>query len=285
MDAYEMVTNRIIEELEKGNIPWKKPWVGRNGAISHVSGKPYSLLNQILLGKSGEWLTYKQATAEGGTVRKGEKSRFVVFWKWIEKKETLENGEEKIDRIPFLRYINVFHISQCDGIKERYGIDAPTADLKPDEEAQAIFDNYVTREKIKVDFDGSEAYYRPSTDSITLPAMKMFKDIAEYYSTAFHEAVHSTGAKSRLDRDGVTGVSFFGTSDYSKEELIAEVGASMLLNKVGMETGSSFKNNAAYIQNWLKVLKNDKRFIVSAAGKAEKAVKFILNENLEEVTA
>ena len=286
MDVYEMVTERIINEMEKGIIPWRKPWIGGAGAISHTTGKSYSLLNQMLLGKSGEWLTYNQATKEGGKVKKGEKASFVVFWKWVDtKEEVTENGETvvKVKHIPFLRYYNVFHIDQCEGIKPRKN--KPVSDFSADEAAQAVFDGYVAREGITVTHEEGSSYYRPSADTINLPLMSRFLKLAEYYSTAFHEAVHSTGAKGRLERDGVVGLSFFGSEDYSKEELIAEIGSAMLLNHIGIETDSSFKNNVAYLENWLTVLRNDKRFIVSAAGKAEKAVKYILNEKGEEEVA
>ena len=119
-----------------------------------------------------------------------------------------------------------------------------------------------------------KAFYRPSTDSITLPLLAQFKETAEYYSTAFHEMIHSTGHKTRLDRLKKT--AFFGSEAYSKEELIAEIGAATLVNHAGLETSRSFRNSTAYVQNWLRVLQNDKRFIVSAAGKAEKAVNLIL---------
>ena len=286
INVYEMVTNRIIDELKNGIIPWKKPWYSTTGAVSHVSGKSYSMLNQFLLGCSGEWLTYAQAKKEGGEVKKGEKSKFVVFWKFLEKKtgDLDEDGNEVIERIPFLRYINVFEVSQCEGIKRRFNKVKET-NTKPDEEAQKIFDAYVTREGITVDNNGEQAYYRPSTDSICLPNINRFEKVAEYYSTAFHEAIHSTGSAKRLNREGVVSLTFFGSHDYSKEELIAELGASMTLNRIGMETEDSFKNNTAYIQNWLKTLASDPKFIVNASGKAEKAVKFLFGEEEKEEVA
>lgn len=121
---------------------------------------------------------------------------------------------------------------------------------------------------------GDRAFYCPSTDSITLPHMAQFAETSEYYSTAFHELTHSTGHAKRLNR--MNNTAFFGSEAYSKEELIAEIGASALVNVAGLETSHSFRNSTAYIQNWLQVLKDDKRFIVFAAGKAEKAVNMIL---------
>lgn len=283
MDVYEIVTNKIMDELKNGIIPWKKPWIG-GGAVKHTDGSHYSLLNQFLLGCKGEWLTYKQAEKEGGKVKKGEKGKIVVFWKWLEKKldEVDENGENLIQRIPYLRYYTVFEVSQCENIKRKYDVKA-NANIKPDEHAEGIINGYVTREGIRVNKDGDKAFYRPSDDSITVPPIEKFVNIAEYYSTLFHEAVHSTGASKRLARDGITKATFFGAEDYSKEELVAEIGASMLNNIVGLETESSAKNNVAYIQSWLKALENDKRLIISASSKAEKAVKYIMNEKEEAV--
>ena len=285
MDVYEIVTTKIMDELKKGIIPWKKPWKGTKGAVKHVGGAQYSLLNQFLLGCSGEWLTYAQAVKEGGKVKKGEKGKIVVFWKWLEKKldEVDEEGELKIEKIPYLKYITVFEVSQCEGIEYKYKEENVNTEIKANEKAEKAYNDYATREGIRTNRDGAEAFYRPSDDSITVPPMERFVNVAEYYSTLFHEAVHSTGALKRLNREGIVKATFFGKEDYSKEELIAEVGASMLTNIMGLETEASAKNNVAYIQSWLKALENDKRLIVSASSKAEKAVKYILGEAKEEV--
>ena len=147
--------------------------------------------------------------------------------------------------------------------------------VEADAEAETIIADYVKREGVQMENrEGNEAFYQPSTDRIVLPLMKQFKETAEYYSTTFHEMVHSTGHEKRLNR--LDAPAHFGSEDYSKEELIAEIGSSVLVHHCGLETPSSFRNNTGYIQNWLSVLKNDKRFIVSAAGKAEKAVNLIL---------
>ncbi len=271
MDIYQAVTDRIIAELENNVIPWRKPWQGSALAVSHTTGKPYSLLNQMLLGQAGEWLTFAQVRAEGGYIRKGEKSRIVVFWKWIDKEDE-ETGETT--QIPFLRYYNVFHLSQCEGIKAKYAQEL-TETANADETAEKIIADYVQREGVQmVNEQGNAAYYQPATDKIVLPLMAQFAETAEYYSTAFHEMVHSTGHEKRLNR--LDAPAHFGSEDYSREELTAEIGSAALVNHCGLETRNSFKNSTAYIQNWLQVLKNDKRFIVSAAGKAEKAVNYIL---------
>lgn len=275
-DIYQAVTDRIIAQLEQGVIPWRKPWTGAgHQAISHSTGKPYSLLNQIMLGKAGEYLTFKQVQDEGGKVKKGEKSSMVVFWKWIEQKD--EENPEEVKQIPFLRYFNVFHIDQCEGIKPRFAAELPAVHASADEAAERIISDYIKRSGVTLaHVDGDRAFYTPSTDSITLPQREQFAETAEYYGTAFHELVHSTGHSSRLNR--LERLAFFGSESYSKEELVAEIGSAALVHQVGLETESSFKNSAAYVSSWLKALQNDKRLIVSAAGKAEKAVNLILNQ-------
>jgi len=270
MDIYAEITSRIIAQMEQGTIPWKKPWVGSSSAVSYTTGKPYSLLNQMLLGEPGEYITFKQCQQAGGFVRKGEKSRMVVFWKWIEQEDE-ETGETQ--SIPFLRY-NVFHIRQCENIQPRRLV-LPAEHAAADRTADAIIRDYTTREAVHLHHNtGDRAFYRPSDDSVTVPCIAQFPNTAEYYSTIFHELTHSTGHAKRLNR--IEKPAFFGPEAYSKEELVAEIGAAALVNHAGLETANSFRNNAAYVQNWLQVLRNDKRFIVSAAGKAEKAVKLIL---------
>ena len=273
MDIYAEVTNRIIDQLDSGVIPWQKPWISSDCAVSHATGKPYSLLNQMLLGKSGEYVTFRQCQQEGGKVRKGEKAQMIVFWKWIEQEDE-ETGEKK--QLPFLRYFNVFHIDQCEGLTAKHTQLLPNT-ASADQTAEEIIAGYVQRSGVRINREASDrAFYQPSTDSITLPLMAQFKTTAEYYSTAFHELTHSTDHAKRLNR--LDNTAYFGSEAYSKEELIAEIGASALVNVAGLETAKSFRNNAAYVQNWLTVLRNDKRFIVSAARKAEKAVQMILNQ-------
>lgn len=277
-NIYQEITNRIIAQLEKGEIPWNKPWSGvRDGAFNRVSKKPYSLLNQMILQHDGEYATFKQWTELGGKIQKGAKSEMVVFWKIIEKSESNSNNEEVKTVIPYLKYINVFHISQVDGVE-------------PLEKNEIKHEPVVEAEKIKVDYEEREhfviqekitndAFYSPSKDFIQVPCREQYNDIIEFYSTLFHEMVHSTGHKNRLGRfDECSKLVAFGSEDYSKEELVAEIGSATLMNVIGIETAKTFKNSAAYIQNWLRVLKNDNKFIVSASSKAEKAVKYILGQ-------
>lgn len=274
-DIYAAVTDRIVQQLEQGVIPWHKPWTGlQSGAISGTTGKPYSLLNQMLLGKPGEWFTWNQIQKLGGKVRKGEKSSMVVFWKQCPIKEEDPATGEKVERmIPMLKYFNVFHIDQTEGIEAKI-IDPEAYDPAADSGADAIIADYLQRSGVKLEHrHGDEAFYRPSDDRVVLPLREQFRDMAEYYSTAFHELTHSTGHRSRLDR--LSRKAFFGNEEYSREELVAEIGAAALLNHCGIETAGSFKNSTAYIQSWLRALRNDKKMIVSASGAAAKAFELI----------
>lgn len=274
-DIYAAVTDRIIAQLEQGIIPWNKPWTGtQSGPVSGATGKPYSLLNQMLLGKPGEWYTWNQIQKLGGKVRKGEHSSMVVFWKQIPIKEVNpDTGKEEQFCVPMLKYFNVFHVDQIDGIEPKT-IHPEVFDLASDDAADAIIQDYTTRCGVTLKHVRSdEAFYAPGRDYVQLPLREQFPSMAEYYSTAFHELTHSTGHSSRLDR--LSRKAFFGNEEYSKEELVAEIGAASLLNYVGIETASSFRNSAAYIQSWLRALKNDKKMIVTAAGAAGKAFELI----------
>ena len=271
-DLYQQITDRIIAELEKGTVPWKKPWSCSSGAISRATGRPYSVLNQLLLPQAGEYVTFRQAAEEGHPVKKGEKASAVFFFKFIDT-EDKDTGEKK--PIPLLKYYSVFHISQCEGMKPKYTVPVHS-DLLPDKRAEQILQDYIDQSGVTLKRQESDrAYYSPALDTIVVPEISQFTDLAEFYSTAYHEAVHSTGHPTRLKR--ITDIANFGSESYSKEELVAELGASYLVNSVGLETPSPFGNSAAYIKGWLRELRNDKRFIISAAGKAEKAVAYILN--------
>jgi len=276
--VYEMITERIIEQLENGVIPWQKPWSGtHSGAYNRISNKPYSLLNQMILKHNGEYATFKQWSDLGGKIRKGEKSEIVTFWKIQQIEEINEDGEKTIKQLPLLRYYNVFHISQVDGVEPKEQL--KISDLESIEEAENIKNEYMNREHLKI-FEKvtNKAFYTPTFDYIEVPCKEQYQNIEEFYSTLFHEMIHSTGHKSRLNRSDMQGIVRHGSEKYSKEELTAELGSATLINMLGIETEKSFRNSSAYIQNWLQALKNDNKFIVSASSKAEKAVKYILNE-------
>lgn len=278
----EMVAERVLAELKAGVVPWHQPWFGSNRFVSHTTGKHYSLLNCILLGQPGEYATFKQIAAEGGHVNKGAKSRFVVYWNMIEKTEEKENGEKVVKTIPVLRYYNVFRLDDCTGVSKKYLTDDDTRFVHDTvAEAEEIVEGYCAANptlKIKRDEESTRAFYRPSEDLIQVPCMEQFEKIEEYYSTLFHEMTHSTGHWSRLGRFKESGsVAAFGNEEYSKEELIAELGAAALCGKCGVESQSSFRNSAAYLKGWADAITGNPDLIVQAAGKADKAVTLILS--------
>ena len=277
-NVYEMVTERIIAELEKGIIPWEKTWTGvRDGAFNRITKRPYSLINQMLLQHRGEYATFKQWSDLGGHVRKGEKSEIVVFWKILEQIDINEDtGEKELKKIPLLRYYNVFHISQVDGV-EPLAPEQLNDEVEPIEAGDKIITEYIKREHLKfVECKSNQAYYSPSNDTVVVPLKEQFQLINEWYNTTFHELSHSSGHKNRLNRLQTNAIASFGSEDYSREELTAEISSATLMSIAGIETPRTFRNSTAYIQNWLQVLRNDNKFIVSASSKAEKAVNYIL---------
>lgn len=271
--VYEMITNQIIEKLEQGTIPWKRPF--KNGiAKNWKSKKAYRGINAMLL-DGGEYATFNQIREAGGKVKKGAKSQIVVFWKMSKyTKEDKETGEEKQEKVPLMRYYRVFKVGeQTENIEPKEDIIEYNHD--PIKEGEKIIEGYMDCPDYT--FVSGRAYYQPSFDIVNVPPIKDFENINEYYSTFFHEIVHSTGHTSRLNRKGVTQLSEngFGSEVYSKEELVAELGASMLCGIAGIEN-ETIENSASYIQSWLSALKNDKKLIVHASQQAQKASDYIL---------
>lgn len=287
--VYEIVTEKIINRMEQGEIPWFKPWDCEESevAINYITRKPYSLLNQLLLGKGGEYLSYKQLTDKGGTLKEGAERRLVTFWKentWLKKVEDEETGEvlEEVRNGFLLRYYYVYHLKDIEGIeskivkkeikkrKRRFNTLAEEVIKKYKENNKPLL---ISEEK------SNRAFYAPLRDSIIVPLRTQFHSLKHFYHTLFHEMAHSTGHKDRLNRSGITNISAgFGTKEYSIEELVAEMSSAMLCSKIGIDSKELLDNTTAYIQSWLKALKNNPKWIVFASSQAEKATKYILNE-------
>jgi len=272
-DVYEIVTNRIILALEGGIIPWKQCWSAAHDAPrNYQSGHVYTGINALLLGmqqaEKAYYLTFAQARALGGCVRKGEKGLPVVFFMPTKRED--DKGKEKKGAI--LRYSTVFNVSQIDGIEWKLH-ELPSREHTPHEAAELLVKNYPSAPSIK--HAGSSAVYRTSTDTVTMPEAELFATVEDYYQTLFHELAHSTGHKSRLNRDTLTEVAAFGSATYAKEELVAEIGAAMLSGAAGLDMSVTEKSTTAYLQNWLTALRNDKKLIISAASQAQKATNYI----------
>ena len=274
---FEQVTGRIIQALEKGVVPWKKPWTSLTP--QNIKGRPYTGINRLLLNlnqyKYPIFLTMKQGNDLGGYVKKGEKSHIAVFWKVMTYKDRNSNGEETVKHVPYLRYYNVFNIDQTtvpiSAVKNvQIRSDGEIESTDPIRNAKELITSM--KDIPEIEFNAVKACYIPAIDKIMLPHQNLFQSDAEFYATEFHELIHSTGHVKRLDRKGIQEVRF-GSDVYSKEELIAEIGACFLSSLCGMN--GVFENSAAYVQGWIKALKNDPRMVVHAAAHAEKGVDFL----------
>ena len=279
-DIYTTITNKIIADLEKGELTWRKPWSAEHMAQNVMrplrwNDEPYTGINVLMLWstsaekgyQSPYWMTFKQALAMKGTIRKGEKATQVVYADKLTKEEPDEKGELQTKVIPFLKSYYVFNASQIDGLAPKFYEKPEVAILNPETRNQAI-DQFFANTKAVIE-TGVQACYKSVSDKIEMPPFESFFDATSYYSVLGHEMTHWTKHKTRLDRD--FGRLKWGDEGYAKEELVAELGSCFLASDLGIEPELR-PDHSAYIQNWLEVLKNDKKFIFSAASHAQKAV-------------
>jgi antirestriction protein ArdC len=286
MNVNEKITEVITKKLEAGTVPWVMPW-NTVPPRNFYTGQYYSGINTLLL-DPGEYLTFCQLQMlntkreEKAYIKKGTKGQIIIKCVELNNDKTKDKAadEEKDDNkddpestIFIRKYYTVFNICDIDGIESNI----PKNEYKPLNTAEDIVKNYKNGPTIK---EGSMAFYIPKKDEIRMPDKGYFKSIEHYYSTLFHEIIHSTGSENRLSR-----LKSFnkGSADYAKEELTAEIGAAFLCNRAGIDF--HIDNTAAYIENWLKVLNEDKSLIAKAAAKAERAVKYITGELELEKTA
>jgi antirestriction protein ArdC len=277
-DVYQIVTDRVIELLEAGVVPWRKPWASDDRLpMNLISGKTYRGLNPFLLHVAGfgspYWLTLRQANERGGRIKAGEKSSLVTFWKAYVTKDKV-TGEDKTVRV--LRYYRVFNVEQTEGVD--YPKPEPRAlQFNPIEACEAVVRSMPNAPALTS--GEARAYYRRSTDTVNVPARESFESVPEYYNTLFHELTHSTGHEKRLGRTAGETVEF-GSGSYAKEELVAEMGASFLCGHCAIER-ETLDNSASYIANWLERLRDDRKLVVSAAGQGQKAADYILARKWE----
>jgi antirestriction protein ArdC len=291
MDTYAIVTEKIVNLLEQGIVPWRRPWVSTGFPRNLVSKKPYRGVNLFLLAAtkyvSPFWLTMRQANEFGGSVRKGEHSQIVVFWKVdeianAETESDTENDEadEKNCRRFVLRYYRLFNLEQCE-LPQTVLDKLPkieTHQHDPIEAAERIIAGMPNPPEIQ--YAGSKAYYSPIIDRITLPPRELFINAAEHFATLAHELSHAAGAPTRLNRKSITEAAPFGSPTYSFEELVAEFSAAYLCAEAGISR-AVLENQAAYLQGWLAKIRSDKRMVVIAAAHAQRAADYILNRESE----
>lgn len=282
-DVYTIVTDRIIELLKQGTVPWKKPWTEAGLPQNLISKRPYRGINVWLLAsynyEQNYFLTFKQLKEINGRVKKDEKAHVVVFWKWMEPGDVNEQSEDNnAYKGPFLRYYTVFNVAQCTGIPENL-IPAINRQAYPIPACEEVVKKMPMKPMIKN--KENSAYYNPLIDVVNVPKIGSFVNEESYYATLFHELIHSTGHLSRLNRKGLLEMTPFGSEPYSFEELVAEIGACYLESLTGIAS-TQIEQNAAYISGWLEKFQNDKRFIISASTQAQKATDFILGINQDE---
>ena len=273
--VYEIVTEKIIKQLECGVAPWQKPWTCQTPA-NLLTQKEYRGLNIFTLASQGFpsrfWLTFNQAAKLGGRIRKGEKSSPVIFWNVDDERETTEEGGIKETSRPFLlRYYGVFNLWQTEGIDIPAAVLQETRNNDPIDTCEQLVTNMPNPPAFK---QSDKAWYSPSNDVVGMPARGLFHSSEEYYATQFHELAHSTGHAKRLRRENFDNPVSFGSESYSKEELIAEMTAAMLCGIAGIEQ-RILENSAAYLKTWIARLKSDSRLLISAASQAQKAADFI----------
>jgi antirestriction protein ArdC len=268
---YETVTETIIEALEKGlDGKWEIPWFSQSAPCNGASGRQYNGINVLLLMlerslkgySSNEWFSYKQAQDKGGFVRKGEKGTFIIFAKTVTK-TVEEDGEKKKVTFPIFRGFSVFNRDQIEGLP----VKEVTPTLSPEEKLTNV-EMFIrqTGASIKT---ADMAFYRHDPDFIGIPSFTDFKSPEKYYSTLLHELAHWTGHKTRLNRKMKNP---FGSEDYAKEELVAELSAAFLCTELGVQ---GELQHPEYIGHWIKVLKDDKKAIFEASSKAQKAVEYL----------
>ena len=292
-DIYARVTNKIIADLERGELTWRKPW-----SAEHLAGNvtrplrwndvPYTGINTLVLWAtaaekgyvSPHWMTFKQAADMKANVRKGEKGTQVVYADKLTKEEEGQDGEVKTSSIPFLKTYTVFNVTQIDGLPEAF-YKLPEPKESNPEIRNAQLEQFFAQTKADI-YTGAEATYSVTTDRIQMPPFESFVSATDYYATLAHELTHWTKHSKRLDRD--FGRKRFGDEGYAKEELVAELGACFLGADLDFEPMPQ-EQHAAYIQSWLQVLQNDKRFIFSAASHAQKAVEHIWGLQLSPLTS
>ena len=296
-DIYQVITNQVIEGLQKVGLDWFKSWSSKDAiAINHVSGKLYKGINQLFLGfktmdmgySSGEFMTYKQAQNLGGQVRKGEKSTTIIFWNisyytidskgektYYKRREDVPNGL-KVNKSMFPRAYSVFNVDQIEGIEPKHEKSKVVEGtiFEPIKKADNIYKKM--RKSPSLYHMGSSAFYNPQAHAVTMPKKESFISSDDYYKVLFHELVHSTGHKDILNR-GLVGVTK-NKIKYSKEELVAELGAMFLVGVLDLNPKDNEKNSQAYINGWISYLKNNPKEIISASSQATKAVEYMLNK-------
>lgn len=290
-DIYTRITDKIVADLEQGVRPWLRPWSvdhaeGRISRPLRFNGIPYNGINVIMLWSAAvakgyscpHWLTFKQALDLGGNIRRGETGELVVYADRIKRTEIDARGEECEREIPFLKGYTVFNAEQCEGLPAQYVAKPEMPELTPMQRLEEV-DRFFTATGADIRHGGTRAYYAEGADFVQMPPFETFRDAESYAATLGHELTHWTKHDSRLARD--MGRVKWGDEGYAREELVAELGAAFLCADLGI-TPETREDHAAYIASWLTVLKDDKRFVFSAASHAQRAADYLHGQERRE---
>lgn len=289
--AYEVITKKLIEMIEEKKVlPWQIPWKvngdeynTKNYKTKHAYRGVNAFLTQLAVYCYGYtspfFVTFNQASDLGGQVKKGSKGLPVIFWNFIKKTEVNTKGETEEVSIPIAKYYTVFNIDQIEGVDWKVEKKKDSVEHEPIKTCEKVLKN--KSKKPKIVYGGNRACYSPELDNIRIPSQKQFDEIENFYSTLFHELVHATGHKNRLNRSTVTELCPFGSTNYGKEELVAEMGAAFLCGHCGIEN-STIDSSAAYLQSWLTTIKKTPKLLIEASGAAQKAVDYLLDLKHEE---
>lgn len=288
---FEEITNRVIQKLEEGVIPWKRQWGFIEPAQNHFTEHIYRGVNSLLIFcedfSTPYFATFKQIKANGGALKKGTKATKVYYFGYL-----YFDGEDKISekaffslpkaqqenirKVSYLKSMSVFNMQDVTGIEVKPSTNIINPENDTNEECHAFIDQL--KDRPKIEFGGDQAYYMPSLDKIQMPEISSFTNSTAFYSVLFHELTHSSGHEKRLNRDGLTKMAAFGSPVYSKEELIAELGACFFNNFFGLECADLIENSAAYCQHWIAKLKGDCSLLMKASGEASKGFNFYRNQ-------
>lgn len=265
--VYEVVTDRVLQQLEAGVVPWKQSWFGK--AISYASGKPYRGANILWLRYPGEYVTYSQIIANKGELIKGATSFPVVFKKREVEKYRDANGDTQ-DKVHWItKYYKVYHVLEA-GLEPKHTKDLMT-EHTPIEKAEALIDAYLAKRELYV-FHDRPIYY-PDIDQIGMPNMEFYEVAEDYYSNMFHEIAHSTGHIKRLNRQASLDVE---TKSYALEELVAELTSAMIMSYLNIDISKTQMTSASYIKGWMDKISADKTLVSKAGLQAQKATEYIL---------
>jgi antirestriction protein ArdC len=272
MHISERITSMILKKLEQGVIPWHQPWSYDSWPRNPFTQNHYRGINIFILllamYPKPFWMTFGQIDRLGGHVKANEKGMPIVYWKLFE----IKKKDEDEQYIPLMKYYTVFNIEQCSGIDSSM-FEKKEIDFIPLQQCEKVVKNMPQKPIIK--HNGGRAYYNCKNDIINLPPANTFRSNELYYSTLFHELIHSTGHARRLNRKSITEAVEFGSTNYSKEELIAEMGSSFLCAHCQIEN-QTIDNSTAYISNWIEQFKDKKLMIITAAAQAQKAYEYIV---------